>query len=563
MKFEDLVRSFGIFKGYLKENRSLEKDLSEAHLNVSSEEYSSFSLCFCLLCIITAMPLFSAILDVSLLTALSISIFFSSLAFAFLRYYLKSRKKKIAKDGEAELPFFLRTISSNLSIKRPFEKSIPKQGFLAKIFRSEIEKHNSISKALVTTASKFDSVLIKRALSQLSLVYAQGRGEEMLKKLADEIIELQKESLREFSAKISMLGLMFIAVACLVPSMFNAYITIGTSILGFSFTKMDIYLTYMVVFPALDLVLVVFMVSSVPKFMETRKHEFLSKEEISSLSYIYEIYLPFISEKISLKNFFLLLFIISIFSSLFFYFGIAEEKTELHNLMISFFLLFTPIFFYFLLQFLSDERIRSIENSLPHALFHAASFPPNFPFEKIMKSIGQGKYGELSKEFMKVHREINGGGSVSEALRAMALRNSSILVNRAIELIRLSYIGGQDIAKGMKETADDIFSLFAVVRERKSILAMQKYTLLFGGAIIIPIVMGSVSGVMREFPENVEMFEAGVQSMEIYLVIYALLSSLVVAYQEDQAKKFFLYFAALAPLSLILFNLAKSGMFGI
>lgn len=80
-------------------------------------------------------------------------------------------------------------------------------------------------------------------------------------------------------------------------------------------------------------------------------------------------------------------------------------------------------------------------------------------FEKVLSSIARSKYGELSKELKRVLNEVeNGGESMSSALRKMALRTDSLLVQRACMQLVFEYTHGftneglKRLAKEMIET---------------------------------------------------------------------------------------------------------------
>ena len=126
----------------------------------------------------------------------------------------------------------------------------------------------------------------------------------------------------------------------------------------------------------------------------------------------------------------------------------------------------------------------------------------------------------------------------------------------------------------MRETAEDIFEVFSALLERRSALAMQKYTLLFG-ALLVPVILGLIVNVVSGLDlsaleeiskvsneERVALLSAGIGAGQAYLVAFALLSSVLIAQQDGDGRKAVLYFTALAPLSLALFAAARAlGLF--
>jgi hypothetical protein len=101
-------------------------------------------------------------------------------------------------------------------------------------------------------SGRVDSLELRRAVAQLSLAYAQGSNTEGLRKLADELAALQRAQAREYHARLSLVGLVFIALACIIPSLFAAYVIVGSSFLDLSFTPNEVYLAYLALFPAVD-----------------------------------------------------------------------------------------------------------------------------------------------------------------------------------------------------------------------------------------------------------------------------------------------------------------------
>jgi len=228
-----------------------------------------------------------------------------------------------------------------------------------------------------------------------------------------------------------------------------------------------------------------------------------------------------------------------------------------------------PAALYFFYEYREVRKTREIEEALPAALFQIASFPRRTSMEKIIRSIAKADYGELSRAFARAERLVNAGMSVPEALEELQKRNRSLLLDRAVSLLLEAYKSGADMGNAFKEVAEDIFDLQSARKEAASALALQKYTLLAGGCLLVPIILALVLNIvgglgfdyglgMGASPaERKEVYETAIWAGQAYLAIFACIASVFAAVQEGQAKKAVLYFVLLAPLSLLLFNAVR------
>ncbi|MCS7109565.1 MAG: hypothetical protein NZ903_02080, partial [Candidatus Micrarchaeota archaeon] len=142
-----------------------------------------------------------------------------------------------------------------------------------------------------------------------------------------------------------------------------------------------------------------------------------------------------------------------------------------------------------------------------------------------------------------------------------------LLLDRVVSLLIQCYKTGRDVHQAIKETAEDIFELNMLKREQASSMALQKYTIILGGGIFVPIIMSVILNIIAGIqpldtnPATLkireELLNTSTQAMQVYLVIYVLLSSLFVAIQEGRIRTFIWYFLLMLPVSLILFNLGK------
>jgi len=254
----------------------LERALEKTGLNIPAQKFASIAInasFFPFLISIIALQL--AFNDFSLSIPISMLVFAAALVFAF--YLPRSIAKNRAKEIELEMAVALKTAIVELQLNSPFEHVILKIahgnfGELSIEFKKisrEIDSGSNLPEALMRSAQRVDSRIFERAAMNLVFIYETSSKSnvetESLEKITDEIIELQKNSLRDFQAKLSISGLIFVAASCIVPSLYSAYIIIGSQFLELKPTSLEIFLTFAVFFPAINILILLFIKSQTPK----------------------------------------------------------------------------------------------------------------------------------------------------------------------------------------------------------------------------------------------------------------------------------------------------------
>jgi len=226
-------------------------------------------------------------------------------------------------------------------------------------------------------------------------------------------------------------------------------------------------------------------------------------------------------------------------------------------------------------RYIEEKRDRNIERYLAEAIYQAASLAGCTSFENVLKALADSNYGALSDEFKKAYNGIRSGESVELALEKMAEKNGSKMLNRAIDIMLSGYRTGIDLSEALREAAEDIEKTLAIDRENSASIVVEKYTILFAGGIIVPLILGSMISLvgsidlssLQEFGmggQNKEILENAVFGNQIYVAIYSIIASVFVAYQENRIENSLAYLVVLLPLSTILFNAAQySNLFSI
>ncbi|MEW6328546.1 MAG: type II secretion system F family protein, partial [Candidatus Micrarchaeota archaeon] len=419
---QDTADLFSFFDAVFTETdaRKIEGELKSANMDeIAPRRYLSFALGVSLL-VSSLIFIFSSLF---ITVPLSLFLFFSSFAVSFflVKNYPRMRARRIADEIESELPIALRSIGVELNMNTPFEHALEHAADsnygalsleLRKTLREIRRSGRGVPDALRALGARVESTMFRRALSQLLIAYEQGTKGEPIKKLADEMMDLQRARAREFSAKSAFFGLLLIAVSCIFPAMFEVYLVVSSSFMRAPLSPSGIWLVYLLVFPLFNLLIILYLRSRTPRALRTQKSKFLSPEELRAL----DEELRAMGIKQTMKTILVRLLAISVLLAIFVFFLLRAN--QMLAIPLSLVLLLSPVLAYAYVSYRLERRTREIERYLPDALFHAASMQKGVHIEKIISSIAGAGYGSLSGEFELARRQIKGGASVPSALGA-------------------------------------------------------------------------------------------------------------------------------------------------
>lgn len=231
----------------------------------------------------------------------------------------------------------------------------------------------------------------------------------------------------------------------------------------------------------------------------------------------------------------------------------------------------TPLFSnYFFQSLIFEKRKREIEEAVPDVLLQAASMPSNSSFSNIAEYLSRQDFGALSKEFEKAKLEVEKGAAVQEALGNIAKRCNSPIVERMALLLKQGFESGNDLSSVFRETAEDIIETRTILKERSAALALQKMTLLIAGALIVPLVLGLISGLIKGFDfaqvselgiglgeaQRKELIQTALTTSQLYIIEFAVLASVFAAFIDSNLKKSVIYAVLLIPAGLAAFYIA-------
>jgi len=490
------------------------------------------------------------------LDSLGFSALFSSAIFASFLLLPGLAARKRLECCEMELPFLLRELSVYLDVGIPFEKALFRIASgryeLSREFAYAMQKMRSgatVQSALAMAFSQCRSLQVKRCVMIISTIYETGAGTESLKRTAEELSLMQLSSMRLLGGRLSLLAILFVSSSALAPVFFSVYAAVAPLLTQDAMGVTEVWVAFILVFPLFNLVVLFTMWHSLPPLQKTPNgrqgdlREFLRSHGVNA----------------GIREFFGCVFLFSAFLAAVSY---SSGYWEIALLLFS----IAPLS-YFLLQYLVNSELSRSEELLSDALYSAAALHRLMPFEKMLQHLAAGNFGRLSGVFALAARRVRAGDSVSHAMDAALDECPSYLVGRAFSMLVICYETGANMSSAFRETAQDVASFFALVRERTSVMAVQRYTVLAASALLVPFILGSALSIVPSLSSASSLADGARQAADAlpiacqaYLLINALLSSLILGISEGKTWKAAAYFALIAPMGYFAFLFAYYGL---
>lgn len=215
----------------------------------------------------------------NIILSAGIAIVGGMLTFVILIYVPILKRKAYSKKVESDLPEFLTKVTYELRAGKSFLKAIKdatkENSFSAKEFEkviNEMEKGSSLAEALERMNQRIASIQIKRANSNLYNIWLHGTNDiDGLKRLTKELFLKQRIESKEYSSKMVVYALVFIAVSAIVPAMFQSFIIIGSYFMKITLNPIQVLAIITVLFPAVDLSILALINSKTPLFLKESK----------------------------------------------------------------------------------------------------------------------------------------------------------------------------------------------------------------------------------------------------------------------------------------------------
>ena len=262
----------------IKENKSIVEDIVKKKSNMQKKEFNKHKFESIKLSLITGLFLWLIIgvLLKNILLGAGISIIIAITLFLVLLWYPLLKRQKYTKKIESELPLFLTKLTCELKLGKSFNQAIlsaaNEDSEISNEFKmvlKDINKGESFERALERMNQRIDSKNIKRACSNLSNLHNSGKKEiSGIKKLAEELLLKQRIESKEFSGKMVIYALVFIAVSAIVPAMFMSFTLIGSYFMKLSFSPEQIFLISVLLFPLMDGTILLMINSKTPLFLK-------------------------------------------------------------------------------------------------------------------------------------------------------------------------------------------------------------------------------------------------------------------------------------------------------
>jgi len=174
---------------------------------------------------------------------------------------------------EKDMPASLQRVAHALEIGSGFEEALllePANSYSGKELREmarTIKKGIPPHHAFKIFKRKYQSGFLEKAWNALQAEYERGIDSKILGIIARRESERQSLALKEYSQKLTIYSLVFIAVSALLPALFQTFIIVGSSFMEIPFTP-EQYLTIVTVgFPLLNLSVIGFIYYKRPRFV--------------------------------------------------------------------------------------------------------------------------------------------------------------------------------------------------------------------------------------------------------------------------------------------------------
>lgn len=221
-----------------------------------------------------------------------------------------------------------------------------------------------------------------------------------------------------------------------------------------------------------------------------------------------------------------------------------------------------PVFFT-IVMIRQERRSAEIEKSAPDFLRQLSSIlKVGLSFENAMEEMSESSSGPLYDEMGKTLIEIKMGGNFDDCWMRMCKRLKSKEIERVFTIILDGRKSGGGIANVIMDISDDLRSVLALKRERKSSVMMAVMFLLISAVLASPFSLGMISvyaNFMEGFGKHSEVISVGPLAGGIYLVIHSFLVGIIISIiLYGNAKKGIKFSIPLVMVSYAIFYLISN-----
>ncbi|QQR92218.1 MAG: hypothetical protein IPJ89_03585 [Candidatus Iainarchaeum archaeon] len=192
------------------------------------------------------------------------------------------KRRMYAQQLESGMDAFLSLLLMELEWKQKMEWALrhaaaytpaPLQGELTQALERFESQGMSLEESLLRVNAYAQSTALGRVIMLLIHLSKQGttpQGIEGLRRMQEDLRIQQQAELKAYGSRLALLSLVFIGVSALVPAMFLAFVSIGSSFLELSLSAGDILSIALIGFPLLDAIVLGILWMQTPYFVRAR-----------------------------------------------------------------------------------------------------------------------------------------------------------------------------------------------------------------------------------------------------------------------------------------------------
>ncbi len=442
------------------------------------------------------------------------------------------------------------------------------------------EKGMSMDESLELFSKEYDTSIGTRTMGLLRHAYKNGctrSTREAFAHLGEDVREHVRVEWKTYANKLVVYSLVFIGISALVPALFLAFVTIGSRFLELSLTPTDILLTTFLIFPLLDLGVLAGVHLQKPP--TPRMAHSISRRENQPILEYFHVWKKRLNEIICLngnpRGVSGMMYTCTLCAAGLFIicWTIYVRNPEWGAFWASTFLVAIagPFLAYGMWHIiLFEKNTQTMEKQAGEALLILSSIPHTESFVSQLEWVATISRSPLRETWKKMTQWIQKGKNPTEAFELLFhARNSSILESVS-SLLKQTYESGNPFGTRSRELAQKIATHHSSLHERRSVLLVEKYTILVAGGILVPFLLGILTGVVSSLPFTTHstllpegadaLFTTALHGVRGYLILYACIAGLFVGMQEDKWGEGVAYSLILLPSAQIVYMLGSAWM---
>lgn len=218
-------------------------------------------------------------------------------------------------------------------------------------------------------------------------------------------------------------------------------------------------------------------------------------------------------------------------------------------------------------DYLHSLKRKKIEEALVDEILRISGLSKFNDLKVILTKLANSENELISFEFSLILKKINKGHKPKDLFLILKKKYGSDFLNKFLDLLEYSISTGSVSNQDYKNIVNDFLKSKELIEDRKSVLLMQKYTILITGGLIVPGILGVVISLVKSLTQVLDVSVIGLSGNSllfivayycsiIYILEYIIISSIYLSELDDNSKKAWVYILYLLPLSVIIFFLA-------